>query len=175
MSELKLSSELEQFDIKEEYKEYFAGLVHFARRKYRIGEAKAEDCVQSAFLRLLTEGETVISPLHFLYKCVCNNVLDYLKSAPKNKNQTIDDNTELVVSDDNCPFLKLKKEEERKTVRKAVDDLPKIYKEVIELRYYGELKNKKIAEMLDITEEALESRLRRGKALLKTALSFLRE
>lgn len=49
-----------------------------------------------------------------------------------------------------------------------IDDLPKIYKEVIQLTYISGKKQEEVAEMLDISTTNVKARIRRSKEMLRT-------
>ena len=63
---------------------------------------------------------------------------------------------------------------EQHSVAKAVLELPVKYREVIVLFYYEEMTSLEIAYLLDVSENTIKTRLRRGRDLLKTSLSELK-
>ncbi|WP_370355925.1 sigma-70 family RNA polymerase sigma factor [Lysinibacillus sp. S2017] len=58
-------------------------------------------------------------------------------------------------------------------IAKAVLELPIKYREVIVLFYYEEMTSIEIASLLEVSENTIKTRLRRGRVLLKTSLSEL--
>jgi RNA polymerase sigma-70 factor (ECF subfamily) len=60
--------------------------------------------------------------------------------------------------------------ERRKLLRKAIHQLPPVYREVIQLRQTKERSVREIAQSLDITVPAVKSRLARAKRALRTSM-----
>jgi RNA polymerase sigma factor (sigma-70 family) len=60
--------------------------------------------------------------------------------------------------------------ERRKLLRKAIHQLPPVYREVIQLRQAKERSVREIAQSLDITVPAVKSRLARAKRALRTSM-----
>jgi len=60
--------------------------------------------------------------------------------------------------------------DERRIVTAALFELPIIYREVIILYYYQELKVREIAEVLVCTENTVKTRLRRARQILQGKL-----
>jgi RNA polymerase sigma factor (sigma-70 family) len=59
-----------------------------------------------------------------------------------------------------------KQDEHVKVVRKIISGLPVKLKEVIFLRYYNQMSYQQISNMLGISQEAVNGRLRRAKKLI---------
>ncbi len=66
---------------------------------------------------------------------------------------------------------RIDKKKRQKIVLKAVDDLPKIYREVIVLAEFEDLKLDEIASKLKIPQGTVKSRLHKAKELLKITLT----
>jgi RNA polymerase sigma-70 factor (ECF subfamily) len=60
--------------------------------------------------------------------------------------------------------------ERQKSLRKAIHQLPPIYREVIQLQETNERSLREIAQSLGITVSAVKSRLARAKSALRTAM-----
>ncbi|HPQ42275.1 MAG TPA: sigma-70 family RNA polymerase sigma factor [bacterium] len=58
----------------------------------------------------------------------------------------------------------------REDLRDAVDKLPDLYREAIELFYFAGLKAREIADTLDVSNNTVTSRVRRGRIMLKEIL-----
>ena len=58
-----------------------------------------------------------------------------------------------------------------KTVKAAIAELPERQRLALALFHFEDLSQRQTAAIMDVTEEALESLLRRGRAGLKTQLS----
>lgn len=68
---------------------------------------------------------------------------------------------------------RIDKKKRQKIVLKAVDNLPKIYREVIVLAEFEDLNLSEIASKLKIPQGTVKSRLHKAKELLKTTLTPL--
>ena len=66
---------------------------------------------------------------------------------------------------------RIDKKKRQKIVLKAVDDLPKIYREVIVLAEFEDMKLDEIASKLKIPQGTVKSRLHKAKELLKITLT----
>jgi len=71
------------------------------------------------------------------------------------------------------PEERIDKKRRQKIVLKAVDNLPKIYREVIVLAEFEDMKLDEIALKLKIPQGTVKSRLHKAKELLKTTLTPL--
>ena len=60
--------------------------------------------------------------------------------------------------------------EKYESVRRAMNELPEIYREVLVLKYIDDRALEDIAELLDISVAAVDKRLMRGKAMLREPL-----
>lgn len=63
------------------------------------------------------------------------------------------------------------REEERRRVLASVEALPEIYREVVMLFYYEEMKYQEIADLLGLSAAAVNARLTKARAMLRERLS----
>lgn len=68
------------------------------------------------------------------------------------------------------PAEQMEKNEKTASIRKALGDIPEIYREVIILKYLDSRSHDEIATILDLTHAAVDKRLTRGKDLLRESL-----
>jgi RNA polymerase sigma-70 factor (ECF subfamily) len=134
---------------------------------YLGSSADVEDVVQDAFLRVL-RAETL--PDHFrawLYRVARNRCLDLLRG----RGRRLDDQTlrpEPGVPDDLTGFLtRLVREEQYGQLARAVDSLSASQREILRLRYAVGLSRAEIAEVLEIEESVVKSRLYEGLERLR--------
>jgi len=144
------------------------GIYALARRLLRDG-AEAEDVVQESFMRLWRAapdwrpGGARVST--WLYRVALNQCYDRLrKSKP-----VYGDPPELADDADN-PAQSLHLDQLSRRVRLAVDELPPRQKAAIALCHFEGLGNIEAAEILEISVEALESLLSRGRRALRAGL-----
>ncbi|MGB7339154.1 MAG: sigma-70 family RNA polymerase sigma factor [Phototrophicaceae bacterium] len=74
-------------------------------------------------------------------------------------------------SDDTGPMDAVVRHEEQDTVRHAIQKLPEGQREVLVLVFYHQLSGPEVAEVLDISEGTVKSRLHRAKENLKGYLA----
>lgn len=137
--------------------------------------ADAEDVVQDAFLRSF-EALPQLTDLNrfgaWLHSITRNRALRYYKNA--NRYQPEED-MELHlnrVSDtsESDPARIVERELTQEAIREAIQGLPNDYQEVIQLYYWAEMSQKRIAEFLSIPLTTVKWRLHKAKGLLKTIL-----
>lgn len=131
----------------------------------------AEDVVQESFLALYQNIETFrgASSIHtWLTRVAINKAKNVLRSKKLKK---IDLKEGIEIQDisplpDECLEIK-EKEIDLKTL---LFSLPLKYRDVLYLYYYEETKIKEIADILDLTESGVKSRLKRGREHMKELL-----
>ncbi|HEY1575586.1 MAG TPA: RNA polymerase sigma factor [Terracidiphilus sp.] len=156
----------------------------YATTLYRVAfsvlrnQSDAEDAVQEAFLRVLRHRETlgeIRDHRVWLVRIVWNIVLDRKRRA-KTRPET-DDITELVRV---LPASGLTAEQRAAAAQHhaqvlgCVERLPVREREVMMLSAFEELSSVEIAEVLDVTESSVRSRLFRARNLLAEMLQHKR-
>ncbi|WP_093966146.1 RNA polymerase sigma factor [Actibacterium lipolyticum] len=137
--------------------------------------AEAEDVAQEAMLRLWRiapewrQGEAKVST--WLYRVVANLCTDRLR---KRRSVDIDSIAE---PEDDAPGAEaqLQAASRAKALEEALQTLPERQRQAVVLRHIEGLGNPEIAEVLEISVEAVESLTARGKRMLTAALSGRRE
>lgn len=137
--------------------------------------ADAEDVVQDAFLRSF-EALPQLTDLNrfgaWLHSITRNRALRYYKNASRYQPE---EDMELHlnrVSDtsESDPARIVERELTQEAIREAIQGLPNDYQEVIQLYYWAEMSQKRIAEFLSIPLTTVKWRLHKAKGLLKTIL-----
>ena len=145
-----------------------------ARRMLR-DDAEAEDVAQEAMLRLWKiapdwrPGEARVGTwLHRVALNLCYDRLGRDRSAPL---EAAPEQT------DPAPLAQdaMESAESGGALRAALDRLPERQRAAIVLRHFEERGNEEIAQILDLSVEAVESLLARGRRALKAALTPHRE
>ncbi len=132
--------------------------------------SEAEDVAQEAFLRIWKQAnkwETGIARFDtWLNRVTLNLCYDRLRRP---RNSTLD---ELADSIDPSPMPDemAGKSDEHAKMRKALASLPERQREAIVLQYYQELSNTEAAAVMEVSVEALESLLARGRRNLRQLL-----
>nr|WP_323778551.1 RNA polymerase sigma factor [Amylibacter sp.] len=137
-------------------------------------QAEAEDVAQDALMRLWKiapdwrQGEAKVST--WLYRVASNLCLDRLrKHSGKRATQDIDSVPE---PQDERPSVEadLMARDRAAALQKALQDLPDRQRQAVSLRFLQELTNPEVAEVMEVSVEAVESLLSRGKRALAQAL-----
>ncbi|MEM8909483.1 MAG: RNA polymerase sigma-70 factor [Bacteroidota bacterium] len=155
--------EEKQFD--RVYREQVKSVYRFSY--YQTGnKAAAEDLLQEAFLKLWENCQKVNigSVKAFLFKVVKNrylNKIDRKKVAQKFVDQV------RFKSDPEHPAYLLEQKEFHQQLLNAIDQLPTTQKEVFLLNRIDQLKYREIAELLGISQKAVEKRMHKALVELR--------
>lgn len=144
---------------------------------------RGEDLKQETFLRLFeARKEYQVSGRFstFLWRIALNICHDELRRRQRRRElfdsnlqhpaENEGDGSSELPSESPGPDLRTAQLEEGELVRNAVMQLPDIYRTVIVLRHYEEMKLSKIAEILDIPEGTVNSRMAEALARLNRIL-----
>lgn len=139
---------------------------------------KADDLYQDTFLKLYESFDRITirtNPKSFLMGVALNLYRNYKRKLSARQKITgigvsIDENAGDIPSDEKAAEDMIIYEEERITVREAVNKLPDKYRIPILLFYMEELSQADIAEMMRISESAVKTRIHRAKKILREKL-----
>jgi RNA polymerase sigma-70 factor, ECF subfamily len=139
-----------------------------------------EDLAQEAFARVFAKRASYRQSARFstwLWRIALNACYDELRRRRQRSEVPLvdeaDESGESLAQPDECvalPDAHLVALEEGELVRRALLQLPEIYRAVLVLRHYEDLKIAKIAEILEIPEGTVHSRLAEGLARLTRLL-----
>jgi len=158
----------DEFDIvyRQLFRKYYANLLFYAARM--VGEEDAEDVVQEVFVELwhrkdsVTVGEQIQA---FLYRAVYTRALNVLKHRDiKNSyeaamQEVYNKRALFYQPDDNDVLKRIEDRELRKHIISAIDELPEKCKLVFKLSYLHNMKNKDIAEAMDVSLRTVEAHM----------------
>lgn len=146
-----------------EYSDIFYRLAY----SYVKNTDDALDIVQESIYKAMTSMNTLRDPNSiktWFYRIVVNTSLDFIRK--RRKEICVDReflfNGESGVVDD-YPDIDLEK---------ALEELPEVYYSIIVLRYFEDLKIKEIADVLDMNENTVKTRLYKGLERLKIRLDI---
>jgi len=127
----------------------------------------AEDAVQEVFCRALRSGRTPDNLKAWLYKIARNHCLNELRNRNRRR-----DGAALAGQPDVQAMLtgnltRLVKGEQRSRLGRMLVGLPEMYQEVLRLRYAHDLSRGEIADLLEIDESIVKSRLYEGLKRLR--------
>lgn len=148
----------------------------FAHAFRLLGErAEAEDVVQEAMLRLWRiapewrQGEA--KPTTWLYRVVANLCTDRLR---KRRSIGLDEIAEPVDGAASAAE-QIQDKARNDALQKALMELPERQRQAVVLRHIEGLGNREIAQIMEISAEAVESLTARGKRALSAGLAGKRE
>jgi RNA polymerase sigma-70 factor, ECF subfamily len=146
----------------------------------------SEEVLQNVFLTLTKKIDTFRSEAKFsswVYRVAVNASFMHLRSEKKHESDIslenyapYDENGSLegrIKSKDwsNRPDIILFSKEALEIIDTAVSNLPEKYRIVVHLRDIEELSNSEISEILGISEDAVKSRLHRGRLYVRDKIS----
>lgn len=140
-----------------------------------VGDASdAEDIAQEAFLRVHRGLEGFKGDARFstwLYRITYNLCADWQRRHARADRRPASLEDTAVLEDKRPGFEQgLQDEEQRASVRRAVEALDERYRSVIILLYYQELSYEQIAEVLGVPLKTVETRLYRARRQLRRSL-----
>ena len=143
---------------------YYSAIVAIAY-SHLCDRNLAEDAAQEAFLVAFRDISRLKNASHFgrwLAKISRNIASDMAKARRRDKLIPIED----------CDFVSNDKDEKDNVdvVRRIISEMPVKIREVIYLRYYEKMSYRQISNMLGISEEAVNGRLRRAKKTIAKKL-----
>lgn len=137
---------------------------------------RGEDLKQEVFLRLFQkrkEYEVSGKFSTFLWRMALNLCFDELRKQQRRSKWMDDRETnedEECAADSPGPDAQTAQFEEGELVRRAVMQLPEIYRAVVVMRHYENMKFSKIAEILELPEGTVNSRMAEALVRLNRAL-----
>ena len=154
----------------------FAQLVERWQRKIRdlcarmTGDVhRGEDLAQETFVRVFAKRKDYEPSAKFstyLWRIALNLSYDELRRRQRRQEFSLNQATEDMadpapefVADGPSPSERLADEETGALVRQALAQLPEIYRTVLVLRHYEDLKFREIADVLDVPEGTVKSRM----------------
>lgn len=150
-----------------------------------LGDAhRGEDLAQEAFVRLYAkrlEYQPTARFSTYLWRVALNLCYDELRRLKRRSETSID--AETASGEDGYSFLdahpspeigpdaEMEQQEQADMVRRALQKLPEHYRSVVVLRHYENLKFREIADVLDIPEGTVKSRMAEGLQILEEILT----
>lgn len=144
---------------------------------------EAEDLVQETFIKAFSSLSSYRSQYKFttwLYRIAANSSIDYLRKKKitafslDEEIRTKHGKVSLDLADWTYnPEIELVAKQKKFSVEKAIETLPKRYKEVIILRHKEEKSYEEIATILKIPVGTVKARIFRARVLLKKKLKTL--
>lgn len=145
----------------------------FVAKEFVKNEDDAEDILQDSYIKALAKINELEKPETFVSwfnRIVANKSKDYIKKKKPSLFECDEDETYEVIADENTTFSpeeNVDKEDLRKTVMQALDELSEDKKACIVMMYYEENSIGEIARCLEIPEGTVKTRLYHGRNELR--------
>ena len=157
--------------VRDLYEHHYVRLVRLA--VLLIGDAgRAEEIVQDAFVDLVARWRTIRDPgaaVSYLRTCVANGARSHLRHRAVVNRQPVNRPSQ-VNSAETDAMVQI----EHERVLSELSELPGRQREVLILRYYGQLSEAEIADTLGISRGAVKTHSSRGLHSLRTAMEVNR-
>jgi len=148
---------------------HMPAMLSFARRY--VMRSEAEDIVQEALTRLWLKAsqwqDRGSSLRSWLMRIVYNLSMDNLRRQPAQSEQAVEELTSI----GHGPEQNYEQGIKQQQLNNAMQDLPERQRSAILLTVYHAMSNREAAEILDVSVDALESLLSRGRRGLKQNIS----
>lgn len=162
------------------FKLYHMQLCNFARI-YVKSYDNADEIVQDTFIKIW-EIRSTLDPNQsikaFLFRCVHNNCINYIKKAKVSGRLSEAYINEMQyrmqILEQDTPdsyFDKLAEEDLENRIQKAIDELPQQCKEIFLLNRFSEMSYKEIAEKLQISVNTVKTQLSRAMGKIREGMN----
>jgi len=158
---------------------YHGRLVLYAN-KYLQDMDLSRDVVQEAFYSLWQNSDTFSfddAPKSYLFQTVKNKSLNWLRYNGHRSNEGIDPDAQLhliesnYLSNSDNPFSSLLEAELEDKMQGVINTLPEKCREIFLLSRYEDLKNREIAEKLQISVKMVEKQMSKALRILREELA----
>jgi len=129
----------------------------------------AQDLAQETFVRVFARRKEYQAGGKFstwLWRIALNQCYDELRRRQRRETNTFESESgeplgelEAFAAGDSAPDTLLAQRERSRLVRRALDKLPEIYRTVLVLRHYEDLKFREIGDVLGVPEGTVKSRM----------------
>lgn len=165
-----ISTEEDRSKFEKIYIEYKLLMKYIALNILKNDEL-ANEAVHDAFIKIINHLDSIDQVYShktksFIAIVIRNVSIDNLRKEHKHRYVNIEEINKSVFSEDNV-FQKLTVEE----IIEKLQELPDTYRDILELKVYYELSDKKIADILGISHAAARKRLERARIALNNLLS----
>lgn len=141
------------------YHEYGNAMLKVSQRYFPNDPSAAEDAVQNAWLKVVQNFSKV-------QDIPCKKRGAYLVIIVKNKSISIlRKRRQELPFDETLPY-KETEDDDVASIIEVIHRLPETYRAVLELRFVEECTSQQIAQMLNLTEATVNTRIHRGRTLL---------
>jgi RNA polymerase sigma-70 factor, ECF subfamily len=155
----------------------FGGRIFSACYSFLGNRQDAEDCVQETFIkayRAIHDFNFMASFYTWLYRIAMNTCLDYRRKTARRQTFSIDESIEIEDSqvalqfadDKPLPAEQAEQNELCQMIREEISALPPLMRQIIVLRDLEGLSYRELADLLELSEGTVKSRLSRARMQL---------
>ncbi len=137
---------------------------------YLRSEAEAEDAVQEVFVKVLRSDVVPDDFRAWLYKIARNHCLNAVRDRGRRKDGQALPDRSMAGAFSRGPLSMFADAEDLDRVAAMLEALAEPYREVLRLRYADGLSRKEMAEVLELPESVVKSRLFEGMKMLRERL-----
>lgn len=151
---------------RELFDRHFASVLRFFRNK---ADGEVEDLVQTTFTNVLASRARFRGDASFrtyLFTVARHELYAYWRKKRRKETDEVELGSMSVENLATSPSGALAARHDRVLLARALRSIPLDFQVVLELHYWEELSGPELAEVLEIPEGTVRSRLRRGKELL---------
>ncbi|RKZ16000.1 hypothetical protein DRQ50_06785 [bacterium] len=130
-------------------------------------QEEAEDVVQEVFLRVLNHETQPVNFRAWIYKIARNRCLDVQRARGRRRDDQAMPAASLLDAELTGSLTRIVRREQRVHLRRILAELPETQREILRLRYTEDLSRQEIAEVLDMPETLIKSRLYEGLVKLR--------
>jgi RNA polymerase sigma-70 factor, ECF subfamily len=137
-----------------------------------LNESNANDITQNVVLKIIKNLSKFQNKSEFstwYYRIAYNESITFLK---KNKINIEFDELENVIIDETTDFYDSDNKQKKQDINVAIDSLPLLDRNIILYFYFDNIKIKEIAEILQLNENTVKTRLKRAKDKLQSHLQI---
>ena len=149
----------------------YSRLVYWAAYRITSNREAAEDITQTVFERvLLNDGkldelsETQLKA--WLYRVSTNLALDTVRKASRETLDSEPIGEDIADSSAPTPEVQASENERSSRLKKAISELDEVYRQVVMLHYFSGMNYSEIADLLNLTEGTIKSRMSRARTQL---------
>lgn len=151
----------------------YHGTMSHAIRQYVKNEEDVADIVHDAMIKIIYNIDKVNIEEDFKTRSFCktiakNKAIDFLRKKEQH-NVSLDEKFESKSFSEDVLDIVIN-EESYEIILKAIDNLSDTYQLVCKLKYINGLKEREIAEVLDLPAKTVSLRIFRGKQILRESL-----
>ena len=149
---------------------HFDALCRFFRSK--LGD-DVDDLIQRTFLDCMESRDRITQPSFraYLFAVARNRLFDHLRAAHRRPTDAI--GSQSIADLRTGVSHAFAQQHTAELVTRALQTLPLDFQMTLELAYWEELRGAEIAAALGVSEHTVRSRLSRGRAMLKAAVTRL--